>query len=154
MSDQVFVTARPSPFSVDKKVVALPPGLMLSQLVERVIEQPWLRSWACVAVDGVLVPPWALPFRRTEPGEHVTVTTIPRGGSNGGSKNTWAIVLSVVVIVASVALQQYWAAGVASGTINAGTGAALALGTSIGGMAAMLAINRLLPPRPPHGGTR
>lgn len=157
--DGVPVIARPSPFSMDRKAVTLPVGLTLQEIVDVTITEPWLREWACVAVDGLLVPRRMLSRVKPKAGKRVTITVVPRGGggSSSGSKNSWAVVLSVVVILASVAAQQYYgvalgsALGFSTAPIAAGSTVSLASiygGAIIGavGMATLLAINALLPP--------
>jgi hypothetical protein len=150
----VSVVARQSPFTFDRAVLELPAGLTLSQILEQAIKEPWLRSWAAVAVDGVLVSSWALPFHRTKAGEHVTIVVVPRGGGGEGGqgKNTWAVVLSVVVILAASALT-YGGAGPAIGTALGFTGpTAAAVGGVViagGSLVALLAVNALLPPSRP-----
>ncbi len=152
----VSVAAIADPLSWARDVIELPAGLTLAEILAEVITEPWLREYACVALEGHLIPPAQFSHVRPKPGRRVTITVVPRGGgggSSGGGKNTLATVLSVVVILAAT-IGTAWAGGV--GGVGAALGATGLWAAPVGALAvasasaaALLAINALLPPPRP-----
>lgn len=157
--ETLTVTARPHPFAEAGVCHELPPGLTLREIVEQEIKKPWMRGYACVAVDGELVPPayYREPSRlnyRPKAGHVVSITVVvPRGGGGGegGGKNTWGAVLSAIVLIAAVALQAWPGVPAAIGGLTgASGGAAVALGSAAiaaGTFGSSLGINGLMPAR-------
>jgi hypothetical protein len=118
----VRVAAAPHPFRVERQVLGLPAGLTLAEMLEAVQVDPLLRRHAHISV---------------------TIRVVPQGGGQGG-KSTLAIVLSIAVLAASVALGS---AGGLLGTPIPGIG--LTVGQAAGiatGVVGALAIQALVPP--------
>jgi sulfur carrier protein ThiS len=99
----VRVAAAPHPFRVERQVLGLPAGLTLAEMLEAVQVDPLLRRHAHISVNGYPIPRENWGRVRPKPGAEVTIRVVPQGGGQGG-KSTLAIVLSIAVLAASVAL--------------------------------------------------
>lgn len=154
-SQLVSVSGCPHPFRPTRFDEALPSGLTLEEIVARGLDRmsvpASLRGNGHAYVGEKYVPrnQWASTV--PGPGEFVTYRVVPQNG--GGDKGVMRIILTVIVIAVAALSQQYYLANfatyTAAGALTTGSammGAGIAAGLTAAGM---LAINALVPVRPP-----
>ena len=102
MSELVRLTALLRPFSMARQILEVPPGLSLEEMFALAQPNQMLRGHASIFIGDERIAPEYWPAVRPKPGTEVTIRVLPAGG--GGDKDALSILLTIVVIVASIFL--------------------------------------------------
>lgn len=145
-NDQIQVSAAPHPFKTDRVDFLVKEGSTLLEIVNACQPDPMLARFGHVFIDDHFVPRNLWHVVRPKPGRKVTLRVVPQG-SGGGGKSILRIILTLVVVVASVFLPPLL--GI-TGTILGVSAAALA--SAAIGAVGMLLVNAIAPVRPPSLG--
>lgn len=145
----VSIVACPHPFEVRRVEMEVPSGLSLAEMVALVQPHEPLRRFCHVSIGDMAIDPRYLSRIRPREGARVTIRMLPaKSEGGGGGKNPLKTVLTIAMIVASIAVPVLMAPMLAGlGTV----GAALATGLIVGGinMVGGMMINALAPPAKP-----
>lgn len=101
-SGMVPVSAAPHPFSTETKLVELPQGYSLSEMIAELQPDPWLRRHAHVFIGDVYIDPEYWPQVRPKAGAMVSIRMVPQGGGGGGKSPLRMVLLIAVLVVATV----------------------------------------------------
>jgi predicted phage tail protein len=135
------------PFTSEQVMTQAPEGLSISQILWNGPRPERLPYGLQVWIDGRPVPPEKLDWTYPKAGELVVVRALPQGGGN-----ILRAVLMIAIMIVAIVAQQYWAPGAMIGiATGGGMGIGIPVSVAIAGasMAAMLAVNALIPPVAP-----
>ena len=153
MPGEVLVTAAPHPFKVERRVMELPEGLTIDQMLDIAQPDPVLRRYAIAFIDGEVIPRDFWPSVRPKAGAHLELRVLPGFGGGEGGKNPLRTILTIAIIAASFYFGGPLGAsifGVPATTAVFGTITAGRIGSAIIGLAGMLLTNVIAPVRPPR----
>ncbi len=154
---KIRMTAAVHPFKSDRKLLEFDEGSSVRDMVLRAQPDSYKLRHAIVFINGKVVPRQAWNLKKPSVGELVELRAFPiphggGGGGGGGGKSVLRIILTIAV-VALAAFAGPLVAGFLGFT--AGTFAATLTAAIVGGVitaAGMMAVNALIPQRPPNIG--
>jgi hypothetical protein len=151
------LVTQPHPFKQERFYSVAPEGLTVAEIVEREIFDPILRAHAHVTIEDVYIPRDNWHLVRPNPNRTVYIKILPQGGGGGGGggKNPLRTILTIAVVVASVAFGGPLASGLGIQGVTVGGFAisAASIGGAIISIAGTLLINVIAPIRPPQMAT-
>ena len=110
----VTVAAAPHPFAASQVIRQFWAGMTIAEIVERVQPDPILRRYAHVFIGDFYILRDNWHRIRPKPGTLVTIRMIPKGGGGGGGKSPLRTILTIAVIVASIAMPALLPEGMAA----------------------------------------
>lgn len=142
--DLIHLSSAPHPFRPDAEVVPVAEGMSISQMLEVAQPDPMLARHAVAFIGGYRIDAryWHCTYPKA--GALVEIRVLPAGGGGGGGKDPLRTILSLAVLVASVAIPGLQAfAG-----LNAFQQGLFQTGIAVVGN---LAVNALVPVEQPDG---
>jgi hypothetical protein len=154
-SGLLHVVAAPHPFSVMRLIMDMESGLTLADILAKVQPEPSLRRFAHIAIGDHVIAQEDFHRIRPKPGTFITIRMLPGkkvaggGGGTGKGKNPLATILSIVTVIAAIAIPPFAVA--ALGLVAGSTGALITGGLLAGGImiAGGMLGNALAPPAKP-----
>lgn len=134
--------------SRDRHVLEMRAGATIAEIVDRAMPDlpAAQRGFVRVTINGEVVPQPLWAHVRPKPNAVVVVRAVP------GQGNTLRMVLMVVVLIAAIALGQYWIGPALAGTMGITASGWAAVGTAVVMAAGSLLVNALVPMETNKGG--
>lgn len=146
----VGVVAVPHPFRSDRIAFTVPAGMSVAEIVAMAQPDRWLRAFAHVSIGDQVVVREHYHRIRPRPGTRVTVRVLPGKKKASGGKGVLGVILSIVTVVAAIAVPALVAPVFGLGAVGTAVVKGLIAGaiSIVGGMA----MNALAPPSKPKLG--
>lgn len=113
--DTVHVSIVDHPFRTEARQFTASAGLSIAEIVAEIQPDPVLRGYGLAWINGNSIPYENWHLVRPKPGTYLDIRMLPQGG--GGGKNPFRILLTIALIVASVAIPALLPASLTSLTV-------------------------------------